>query len=232
MAKHDKRGRTKSHFAGTFVGVETGIMSSPAWRHLEGEAVKLLLDVMSRVKYDGSNNGEVSFSTREAAALLRCTKNTAAKRFRQLVDHGFLAETRKGAFSVKLSHASLWRITLLPSFEGGKPVPATRDYQRWRSPPETLRMNAPSEAKKKNTVSLRDADGISQEYRDAKKAAPKSLTVSRMNTVNDQNQPSTVSLSDTHLESAIGRNEPISIPEAMSAIATAIRAEIDQRVLP
>ncbi len=219
MAKHDKRGRTTSHFAGPFVGIETGMMGSPAWRHLEGDSVKLLLDIMSRTKHDGSNNGEVSYSTREAAALLRGTKNTAAKRFQQLVAHGFLVETQKGAFSVKCRLATTWRVTLLPHFQGGKLEPATREYQRWRPCQEA--------SKKKNTVSLRDTNGNPQRYRARQNRSQNTSTVSPTNTVNPHKASATVSLRDTHLDSAIGSEAPRSIPDAMSAIAAAVWSELE-----
>jgi DNA-binding transcriptional regulator YhcF (GntR family) len=64
---------------------------------------------------------------REAATVLRVTPNTAGKRFKELVDHGFLEATTKGSFSVKFQKATLWRITLYPS-RGGKA--ATREYAR------------------------------------------------------------------------------------------------------
>ena len=229
MARHDRKGRTRSHFAGTFVGVETGMMKSPAWRHLEGDSIKLLLDIMGRTKHDGSNNGEVSYSTREAAALLGSTKNTAAKRFQQLVAHGFLAEVQKGAFSVKHRVATTWRLTLLPTVENGKLVPATRDYQRWRPPVCVLELLP----EKKNTVSLRDTNGIRQRYRDHENRPQNAPTVSLRDTETRPKRVTTVSLRDTHLDSAIGTDAPMSIPEAMSAIASAIMAEIsDEPIEP
>ena len=223
MARHDRKGRTRSHFAGTFVGVETGMMKSPAWRHLEGDSIKLLLDIMGRTKHDGSNNGEVSYSTREAAALLGSTKNTAAKRFQQLVAHGFLAEVQKGAFSVKHRVATTWRLTLLPTVENGKLVPATRDYQRWR-PPVCVLEPLPE---KKNTVSLRDTNGNPQRYRARQNRSQNTSTVSPTNTVNPHKASATVSLRDTHLDSAIGSEAPRSIPDAMSAIAAAVWSELE-----
>ncbi len=109
-----------------FAMLKFGMMDSPAWRALSGDAVKLLLAVWRR--YNGHNNGEISYGIREAAELLDRDKNTIMRRFQELVDKGFLAIESKGAFSVKTKMATVWRITLEPA--GG--TPATLDYQRWR----------------------------------------------------------------------------------------------------
>jgi hypothetical protein len=175
-------------------------MNSPAYQHLTGEALKLLLAVWKR--HDGQNNGEISFSTREAAELLRGNKNTAAKRFAELQELGFLAVEHKGAFSVKLKLATLWRLTC----ETCKGSPPTRDYQRWR-PTVTPRDTDPR-SEKQNTVSPRDHNGNSQRYRGSENGAENTPTVTPRDTVNGKIDPLTVSPRGTHIELAIGTALP------------------------
>ena len=178
-----------------FIALEHGMMNSPAYQALTGDSLKLLLAVWKR--HDGQNNGEISFSTREAADLLRGNKNTAARRFAELQELGFLAAEQKGAFSVKLKRATLWRLTCEPS----KGQPPTRDYQHWRPAP---------------TVSPRDTNGIRHRYREPQKPSNKVVSVSPRDTVNGHFDPSTVSPRGTHIELAIG-SAPLEAPAPAKA---------------
>ncbi|MGH6875863.1 MAG: hypothetical protein ACREHV_00640 [Rhizomicrobium sp.] len=111
-----------------FIMLEHGLMDSPAFKSLRGDSIKLLMAVWKR--HDGKNNGEISFSVRDAAQLIPCTPNTAGKRFDELQEKGFLAVEVKGAFRAAAKHkaASTWRLTL----ESCRGKPPTREYQRWR----------------------------------------------------------------------------------------------------
>ena len=110
--------RRRKQFKSRFVGLEHPMIDHPAFAALSGDAVKLLVLVCRR--HNGENNGQISYSVREAAAVLRCTPNTAALKFKELVRFGFLAEESKGAFSVKFRKATEWRITFYAS-PGGRP---------------------------------------------------------------------------------------------------------------
>jgi hypothetical protein len=191
------RRRKKQHH-GRFIALEHGLMNSPAYQALTGDALKLLLALWKR--HNGENNGEISFSTREAAELLRGNKNTAAKRFAELQELGFLAVEQKGAFSVKLKRATLWRITS----ETCKGRPPTRDYQHWRPAPTVSPAITESRTEKQNTVSPRDTHGTPERYRDGQKPRKKVVSVSPRDTVNGHSDPSTVSRRGTHIELAIG----------------------------
>lgn len=181
-------------------------MNSPAYRALSGDALKLMLDVWKR--HDGTNNGDISYSVREAAELLHGNKNTAAKRFSELIEKGFLAVESKGAFHVKVRHATTWRITLEPC----QGHPPTRDYQRWRPAATVSPAITVVTPKKQNTVSLRDHDGISGDYRASQNGTKTDATVSPAITVTPVNSLSTVSLASTHIDSTI----PLATQDAMS----------------
>src|SRR5271170_5288770 len=139
MGKSNRRRRKK---VGRFVMLEHQLMDSLAFRSLTGPALKLLLEVWKR--HDGQNNGMISFGTREAAQLLCGNKNTAGRRFAELVEKGLLVVESKGAFSVKHRQATVWRLTMEQTMAGNRVVPATREYQRWRPGASTNGATAPA----------------------------------------------------------------------------------------
>jgi hypothetical protein len=112
------------------------IIDSPAWRDLSGNAVKLLMAIWRR--HNGRNNGEISFSEREGAAILKVNQTTAGRAFDELMSHGFIVCTRQSAFTLKTRQARLWRLTTEPS-GAQQEHPATRDYERWTPPSDRRR---------------------------------------------------------------------------------------------
>jgi hypothetical protein len=102
------------------------ILKSPAYLSLPGDAVKLLLAVWQR--FNGVNNGDISYSCREAVAI-GLTTPKAARMFGVLVDRGFLAITRNSKFAHKRV-AREWRITA----EKCGNEPATKEFMRWQPP--------------------------------------------------------------------------------------------------
>jgi DNA-binding XRE family transcriptional regulator len=103
------------------------MLKSLAWRSLTGNAIKLLIVVWQR--HNGVNNGEISFSVREAADV-GLSKSAAWRAFRELREKGFLAITRESAFSLKTHAARCWRLTAEPSGPQGD-VRATKDFMTW-----------------------------------------------------------------------------------------------------
>lgn len=105
------------------------ITGSEAWRHLSGNAVKVLLALVARD--DGTRNGTISFSVREASESANLSVPTATRCLQELVELGFIRCTEKGAFSRKVSHASTWRYTWA-AWPGGSPSAPTRDFEKWK----------------------------------------------------------------------------------------------------
>ena len=99
-------------------------IESQAFRYLTGGALKLL--IMVRKRFNGINNGEISFSVREGRDLLGYSMNTVARYFDELVDKGFLRIKEKGSFTYKKRHATTWIITS-DEYNNQKP----RDFKRW-----------------------------------------------------------------------------------------------------
>ena len=104
------------------------IMASEAWQHLSGNAVKVLLALVARD--DGTRNGNIGFSCREAATATNLSAHTANRCLIELEEKGFIACTQRGGFSRKVSHSSLWRYTWA-AWPAGKKGP-TRDFEKWK----------------------------------------------------------------------------------------------------
>ena len=99
-------------------------IESQAFKYLTGGALKLL--IMVRKRFNGVNNGKISFSVREGRDLLGYSMNTVARYFEELVDKGFLRIREKGSFSYKKRHATTWIITC-EEYNHQK----SRDFKHW-----------------------------------------------------------------------------------------------------
>lgn len=97
----------------------------PAWRTLSPNAKAVYLEILLR--YDGGNNGEISYSVREAATI-GVGRTAAWKALKELQDRGFVVMTRASSFTLKTREARCWRLTAL---ECGTEL-ATKDFMRWR----------------------------------------------------------------------------------------------------
>src|SRR5262249_53552518 len=121
--KRYKRGSTSP-----FVGLRHWLIDSAAWKSLSCNARALYIQLAR--KYNGRNNGHISYSVREACEDLHIGNATAHRAFRQLQDRGFIVCTKKGAFSWKIvNEASEWRLT-----EHDNDFPAqhaSKEFMRW-----------------------------------------------------------------------------------------------------
>ena len=133
--RSDARGRSIG--AGRFVMLEHYLLHSLAWQSLSLGARCLLMEVWRR--HNGINNGEISYSVREAAKDLRCSKDSAAKWFQELVAKGFLKARRRGSFTYKARHATQWEIAAEP-YRG---KPASKDFMRWKPTDENQNKKMP-----------------------------------------------------------------------------------------
>lgn len=104
------------------------LMRSPAWKSLPGQARALYAELARH--YNGSNNGRIGYSVRQAADDLQIAPGTASRHFRILNERGFIEPMKKGAFSLKKRHATEWRMTEFTCDVTGKPP--TKDFMRWQ----------------------------------------------------------------------------------------------------
>ena len=116
---------TRSQKHKRYVGFDYNLLETEAFKHLTGGAFKLL--AMVKKRYNGVNNGEISFSVREGRDLLGYSLNTISRYFNELEVKGFLKVKEKGSFSYKKRHASTWIIT-----SDGYYHQKTRDFKYWK----------------------------------------------------------------------------------------------------
>src|SRR5262245_47472335 len=130
MSKKRRLGPTER-----WVQLKYWLLQSQAWRSLPGNARALYIELARR--YNGSNNGRIPYSAREAIAALHISKSTAARLLKTLEDRGFIVCTKRGAFSLKTTKdASEWRLTEYDS--DSPPAHATKDFMSWQPPePDT-----------------------------------------------------------------------------------------------
>ena len=104
------------------------LLRSEAWRRLSLAGRALLVELYAL--HNGTNNGDLFLSVREAARRLGVGKNKAHATFGELIEKGFIKCAQKGAFSYKVRHASQW---ILTEHAVGDAL-ATKDFMRWRAP--------------------------------------------------------------------------------------------------
>ncbi|HMF21295.1 MAG TPA: hypothetical protein VKG24_04135 [Pseudolabrys sp.] len=150
-----RRGHTER-----FVALKYWLLQSQAWRSLPGNTRALYIELAQG--YNGSNNGRIPYSAREAIAALHVSKSTAARLLKILEDRGFIVCTKRGAFSLKTTKdASEWRLT---EYDSDVPVAhATKDFMRWRPPEDvditTLNRQTSHHRKSRTRVPQRNRTG-------------------------------------------------------------------------
>jgi hypothetical protein len=118
-----------------YVSLRYWLLNAPAWKSLPGNARALYIDIVSR--YNGSNNGRIPYSVREAKQSPHISSDTVHHLLHILQDHGFIVCTKRGAFSLKTTKdASEWQLT---EYDCDHPSPAhaTKNFMSWR-PPEDV----------------------------------------------------------------------------------------------
>jgi hypothetical protein len=108
------------------------LLRSEAWQSLSANARALYIEMAAR--YNGSNNGRIPFSVRDAAKRVHIGKNAALAAFTALQQRGFIIVTKRSAFSVKTKSATEWRLTEFSSDTDHSF--ATKDFMRWS--PDTV----------------------------------------------------------------------------------------------
>jgi hypothetical protein len=127
MNKHQKKSGAPRH-----VRLYHFMLKSEAWTDLSAAARSVYVELERR--YNGSNNGLIHYSAREAARDVKIGKGTAARALRALQSHGFIVVEKKGAFHCKVRHASEYRLTIYDSNIDGLAVAeklATKEFMRW-----------------------------------------------------------------------------------------------------
>lgn len=139
MSKHKRNGMPR------FVQLFHWMLNSAAWKDLDPVARAIYIELTYR--YNGSNNGRIGYSARQAAEDLKISKDTAARGLRSLEAHGFIVVEKRGAFHCKIRHASEYRLTIYDSdiVTDYASKLATKECMSWR--PEiqnTVRLEGPT----------------------------------------------------------------------------------------
>jgi hypothetical protein len=105
------------------------MLNSDAWLSLTPAARTVYIEL--HASYNGTNNGRLGLSVRRAAKRGRIAKDTAAHAFEELAERGFIECMKKGAFSLKLRHATEWRLTHLKCDVTNRTGDAS-PFMKWR----------------------------------------------------------------------------------------------------
>ena len=114
------------------------MLVTPAWQSLDVYGRQLYVEF--KLRYTGSNNGDIGFSGAEMEAALRCSNRPVDRALLDLVDRGFVKLSQKGSFDWKSRpnggrRSNTWILTEYPiDYPVRSAMPATKDFMKW-SPP-------------------------------------------------------------------------------------------------
>jgi hypothetical protein len=163
MKKPRRRG-AKSEYIGSHVRLYHWELKSLAFRSLSVGARALLIDL--KALYNGTNNGGLFLSVREAGKRLGVAKDTASKYLRELELRGFVKAREHGHFSMKSAsrrgQATTWTLT---EYGVGDAIP-TKDFMHWRpedhstvpNPWHAVRVTRTRNRKTEQTVPSRETE--------------------------------------------------------------------------
>ncbi|HEY8596440.1 MAG TPA: helix-turn-helix domain-containing protein [Devosiaceae bacterium] len=124
-----------------FVALDAWLMETAAWQSLSPTERVIYVELKRR--YNGSNNGYIALSVRDAASAVNVSKTTAGRALKVLEERGFIAITTQSGFNRKDRAATEYRLTELLCDRSGWASEATKEFVRWQ----------PSEATKTRTQS-------------------------------------------------------------------------------
>ncbi len=130
--KHRKYAKKKGRGDGQYMTLPYVLLDSAAWKDLSCYAKTLFVEL--RRQFNGSNNGTIVFSCKQAAERLKKSTNegvrnispqTAQRAFKELFKKGFIKPAKKGMFTGR--RAAEWIITT-ERYNGQNP---TNDYKQY-----------------------------------------------------------------------------------------------------
>ncbi len=98
-------------------------LESKAWRNLNGNSIKIFLEICRR--YNGSNNGYISFSYREGVLIFGMSKSTISNALKELEKFGFIKKNKIGTFFGRKAS------TFFLTDERYKDNPPTKDWKNY-----------------------------------------------------------------------------------------------------
>ena len=102
----DRTGRSKGN--GRYIAIPHDVLNSPGYLSTKPSARAVLSELLRC--YNGSNNGRIGLSVRDAGKRCNISNDTAALAFTQLEDAGLIERVIKGSFKQRNRKASEFRI--------------------------------------------------------------------------------------------------------------------------
>jgi hypothetical protein len=192
--KHNSKGRSKS--GPPFVQLPWFMLDSEAWQALTPQQVAVYLDLARN--YDGSNNGTLALSVRDAARRCRINKDTANKALATLEAMGFTECATPGRFNQNDRRATEWRLTLWRCNKTGA-LP-TKAFMKWRPPSGPERNTFPDERNSSSHLGPRRSPETGHQHPEQ---AERTLDCPKRGDRKGQNQPLTVPNEGTHIHSTM-----------------------------
>lgn len=152
MAKQYKR--HKRGGAGRHVQLPEWLQASEAWATMTPGARALYVELKRR--FNGSNNGQIFLSHRDAAKALNVHRNTVGKFFRELEQRGFIRLTVAPHLGPSgIGQASVWALEELRTLDG---KPAGKAFMRWSKKEKPRTKFVPARHKKQDANGFADAE--------------------------------------------------------------------------
>ncbi|HBZ43713.1 MAG TPA: hypothetical protein DEO85_06545 [Maritimibacter sp.] len=150
--KRAKRG------AGRHVQLPEYLQASQAWATLKPGPRALYIEIKRR--FNGSNNGNIILSHRQAAEALNVHRNTVGAWFGELEERGFIFKTLGHHLGPDgIGRAALWALQELPMVDGRA---AAKGFLKWRETQKPRTENVRSRHKHCDSRSKRsEIDGES-----------------------------------------------------------------------
>lgn len=133
-----KNSRIRGAGDGHFFQMYEWMMKSVAWQNSNVYERALYLELKRR--YNGSNNGNIPLSHREAEALTNSSNTAVEKAFKGLQAKGMIKPQQKGSFSWKVTadgrsagRSTRWLLTELPQDIPNRVLAGgSKDFMKWQ----------------------------------------------------------------------------------------------------
>jgi hypothetical protein len=138
--KSEYKAKKRGSKTGNFVMLHWWFMDCVAWATMKLGPRMLYVELKRR--YNGTNNGRITLSHREAAALMNIHRNTVGNWFHELQERGFIRETRGHCLGPSgIGETSHWALEEEPTDDMRTPP---KSFMSWRPPDREHPKQAPA----------------------------------------------------------------------------------------
>lgn len=138
----------KRSLSGRHVQLPEYLQASEAWATMKPAPRALYIEIKRR--FNGSNNGKLFLSVRDAAKAINVSKNTVGQYFTELEKRGFIHKVQGGYLGPNgKGQAAVWAIDEEPTQDG---QPARKGFMRWVNQKPVQKTGTPR-TKKRDTFS-------------------------------------------------------------------------------